>query len=283
MNSCNMYENMARKKIRRVALRANRDKVSPRKVAGIKQWIERQGVEVTLLEEGARGIEKGADLLVVLGGDGTLLWCARAALTTGVSILGINYGELGFLSEVEAKHAVKFLRKVLDGRYALKERMAIECKILRRGERTKSHYAINDVVVSKRSGRLLRLKARINGEYFHEFPGDGLIMSTSTGSTAYSLSAGGPIVSPALDVVLLTPICPHTLFARSIVTAGSDEISVEVPADRSDVILTIDGQIELPLNSGDEVVVRRARHRVKFVRVQDRHFYSKVRDKFKLT
>lgn len=259
------------------------DKVSPRQVSGIKRWLEEQGREVTLLGDGADGIKKGTDMLVVLGGDGTLLWCARAALPMGVPILGIDYGELGFLSEVEARQAKKFLRKVLDGRYGVRERMVIECEIRRKGKKTGRHFAINDIVVSKCSARLLRLRACINGEYFHEFPGDGLILSSSTGSTAYSLSAGGPIVSPRLEVLILTPICPHTLFARSIVTSGSDEMSVKVPADRSDVILTIDGQIELPLNGGDEIAVRRARHKVKFVRVQSRQFYSKVRDKFKLT
>lgn len=274
---------MAGKKIRRVALRVNLNKVSRQKATGIKNWLERQGVEVTLLGDDACGIDGSADMLVVLGGDGTLLWCARAALATGTPILGIDYGELGFLSEVEAKYARKYLRQTLDGQYTLKERMVIECEVSRSGETTTTHYAVNDVVVSKCSARLLRLVASINGEYFHEFPGDGLILSTSTGSTAYSLSAGGPIVSPKLDVLLLTPICPHTLFARSIVTDGSDELSVQVPADRSDVILTIDGQIELPLRGGDEVTVRRARHRVKFVRVRDRRFFSKVRDKFKLT
>ncbi|MFH1537818.1 MAG: NAD(+)/NADH kinase, partial [bacterium] len=135
---------MARKKIRRIALRANRDKVSPRQVSRIKLWLEQQGAEVKLLGEGADGIEEGADLLVVLGGDGTLLWCARAALKTGVPILGINYGELGFLSEVESRHAKKFLRKVLEGQYTLKERMAIECVIRQKGEKEKIRFAIND-------------------------------------------------------------------------------------------------------------------------------------------
>lgn len=274
---------MARKKFQQVALRANLSKVTTRQAADMRRWLEKRGMRVTMMVDGADGLTRDIDLLVVLGGDGTLLWCARSAAPLGVPIIGVDYGELGFLSEIKASHAKPHLEKVFDGRFQIRERMLIEYYLLRKGEKICDLVAVNDIVVSKCSARLLRLGVSINDEYFHEFPGDGLILSSSTGSTAYSLSAGGPIVSPNLDVIILTPICPHTLFARSIITSASDWITVKVPETRTDVILTVDGQIEQPLCAGDEVIVRRAPFRAKFVRVRERDFYGKVREKFKLT
>ncbi|MEW5946626.1 MAG: NAD(+)/NADH kinase [bacterium] len=271
------------RKIKNLALKINRRKVPGRKAADFKRWLEGQGRNVTVMGDRENTAPAGTDLVIVMGGDGTLLGGARAAAAARAPVIGIDFGGLGFLSEVKEKDAKTTLEKVFRGGYFLEKRMMIDCSILRAGPPLPSHLAINDVVISKTTGRLLRLKVAINGEYFHEYPGDGLILSTSTGSTAYSLSAGGPIVSPALDVIIITPICPHTLFARSIVTAGADVVEVNVPHSRGDVIMTLDGQVEIRLEAGDMLKVKRSSRSAMLVRTREPDFYSTVRDKFRLT
>jgi len=271
------------KSMKRIGIRINKDKVKQSEYNELAGWLKERGVQVVTVRDVTQGLPKKLDLLIVMGGDGTLLGGARAAASEGVPIMGIDFGGLGFLSEIKFSESKKALSKILAGDFQIEERMMLEADIECGGKCEKKEIpAVNDVVITKNSGRMLRLKVFINDDYFTEFPGDGVIVSSATGSTAYSLSAGGPIVAPNLDVILLTSICPHTLFERSLVTGGCDVIRTELPKARRDVIMIVDGQEEFLLDPGGVVTVRRGPHPVRYVRVKPSRFLSTMREKFHL-
>ncbi|MFA6448467.1 MAG: NAD(+)/NADH kinase [bacterium] len=269
--------------MKRIGIRINKDKVKKSEFEELSGWLKGKGVQTVAVRDLSRGLPKKLDLVIVMGGDGTLLGCARAAASDGVPIIGVDFGGLGFLSELKFNESKKALSRILDGDFHIEERCMLEADIECGGVCEKrSIPAVNDVVITKNSGRMLRLKVYINDDYFTEFPGDGVIVSSATGSTAYSLSAGGPIVSPNLDVILLTSICPHTLFERSLVTGGGDVIRTELPKGRRDVIMIVDGQEEFLLSPGGNVTVRRGPHPVRYARVSPSRFLSTMREKFHL-
>jgi NAD+ kinase len=220
-----------------------------------------------------------ADLIVVLGGDGTLLSVARRA-DARVPILGVNMGELGFLTEVAEPEAMQMLRRVLDGRYETDRRMTLGAA-LERGGRTRQRFrALNDVVVSNGAlARIVRCSVSVDGLPFTTYRADGLIVATPTGSTAYSLSVGGPIVEPTIEVLVVSPISPHTLSNRPVILRPQAVVRIQIEAGQQDVILTVDGQEGTPLAGGDVVVVRRGREPVSLVRSPDRTHYDVLRSK----
>jgi NAD+ kinase len=269
--------------MKRIGIRINKDKVKRDVYEELSGWLKEQGVQVVGVHDVTRALPKKLDLLIMMGGDGTLLGGARAAASAGVPIIGIDFGGLGFLSEIKFSESKKAMSRILEGDFCIEERMMLEADIECGGKCDKKAIpAVNDVVITKNSGRMLRLKVFINDDYFTEFPGDGVIVSSATGSTAYSLSAGGPIVSPNLEVILLTSICPHTLFERSLVTGGADVIRTELPKSRHDVIMIVDGQEEYQLTPGGVVTVRRGPHPVRYVRVKPSRFLRTMREKFHL-
>ncbi len=223
------------------------------------------------------------DVLVVLGGDGTILRAARAAAPHGIPILGVNLGGFGFLAEVSDRKVGEALTRLLEGDYRLDERMMLRAQILRRDQPTRECIALNDFVVTKSGyARLLRVRTEVNGEHLATHLADGLIVATPTGSTAYSLSAGGPIVHPDVDVIVLTPICAHTLNARAVVVSGSDVIRIRVHpvgAPPPPAVLTVDGQEGFPLEPDDEVRVERSPHPARLIRLGGDGFYSRLRAK----
>jgi len=254
--------------------------------------IEGEGSSVLLNAGSARLLERGeigvppdevvgrADLLVVLGGDGTILRASRQAGPRGIPVLGVNLGGFGFLAEVGIRELKEVIPRLLRGDYALDERMMLEAVVERGEQKIEGFLALNDMVVTKGGyARLLRLRTYINGEHLATYPADGLIVSTPTGSTAYSLSAGGPIVHPRVEVILVTPICPHMLHARSVVVSGDDTVTVEFAGGVEGAMLTVDGQEGFPLQGGDRVVVRRAAQRAKLVRLYPFQFYTLLRQK----
>jgi NAD+ kinase len=267
----------------KICIKYNDQKVTRDQVDDLVQWLEDFGKIVTSVCGKNCVIPAELDLLIVMGGDGTLLGGARAAAAYGVPVIGVDFGGLGFLSEIKYKQARSALAGMFQGDYRIEERYMLEASIIREDMAPAPILAVNDFVIAKHSGRMLRLKLFINNLYFHEFPGDGLILSTATGSTAYALSAGGPILSPDLDVISITPICPHTLFARAIVTSRKDTLRIELPPEREDLLLIVDGQEELRLRPRDAVAVRIAETCVRLVRVTEPHFYNRVREKFNLT
>ncbi len=219
-----------------------------------------------------------ADLIVVLGGDGTLLSIARLVGERETPILGINLGGLGFLTEITTEEAQDSLARVLAGDYEVDRRITLEATVESRpapepAAERESFRALNDVVINKRAlGRMLELSVTANGERFCSYRADGLIIATPTGSTAYALSAGGPIVFPSLDVVVLAPICPHTLSNRPVVLPDSFEIEVRVRSDEGGAMLTVDGQQTARVANNDTLRVRRCQNPVALVRSSHSYF-----------
>ena len=219
------------------------------------------------------------DLLVTLGGDGSILRAARMACGHGVPVLGVKMGRLGFLAELEPDAWGQALPRLLSGDYWLEERMMLYAEYHRRKD-PRQYEALNDVVVSRGSlARIVRLETYIDGSYLTTYAADGLIVSTATGSTAYALAAGGPILPPELQNFLLVPIAPHLSINRAIVLGKGDRVEIQVHTDHQ-AILTVDGQFEYELQDGDLVTVQASPRASRFVRMQDRtYFYRTLMDR----
>jgi len=223
-----------------------------------------------------------AQLVLALGGDGTFIQAARFLAGRQVPILGVNLGSLGFLTETAKEEVEEALKRVLLGHGEVDSRMKLSCKLHRGGEQVYEDEALNDVVVNK--GVLARMadhEAWINGELVAIYRSDGVICSTPTGSTAYCLAAGGPIVHPAVDCLILTPICPHTLTQRPIVVPSNHKIQIVLKREVSDVFLTVDGRGAIPLQSGDSIEVHKAENRVFLVRSPSLSYFGVLHQKLR--
>jgi NAD+ kinase len=226
-------------------------------------------------------LARECDLLVVLGGDGTLLSMARAVGDLGVPILGVNLGGLGFLTATTLDEMLPALEALLAGEMAVEERMLLGARLVRGGQAAGEYSALNDVVITKSAmSRIIDLAVSVDGRHATAYRADGLIISTPTGSTAYNLSAGGPILFPTMDAVVLTPIAPHTLSNRPIVLPAAQRIDVTLRADQ-EVMLTMDGQVGVPLRERDVVEVQKTRARIRLVRFEQKDFFSVLRTKLK--
>lgn len=257
----------------------------------VADWLRRRDVEVFLDEAVVRayGLDAATafeptgefDLVVVLGGDGTLLSVARS-VRSGIPILGVNMGTLGFLTEISRGELYPALVEVLSGTFETVERSLFEVELKRSGRSPQTYKVLNDVVVNKSAlARIIQLRVRVDGRLIAEYRADGLIVSTPTGSTAYNLSAAGPIVHPELPVAVLTPICPHTLTMRPLVVPDSSELTVRLETPDEDVYLSIDGQEGTTLGYQDEIVVRRSPDPSMLVKISPRTFYDALRSKLR--
>jgi NAD+ kinase len=218
------------------------------------------------------------DWIVVLGGDGTLLRAAKDLAFLERPILGVNLGHLGFLTEVEVPDLLLALSSLLQGEYTIDERHLLSASVLRDGQELARFDAMNDVVVAKGPfARLINLETFVDNAYVTTYPADGLIVATPTGSTAYSLSAGGPILAPDLGNMVITPICPHSFFDRSIVIDGSHQIKIRIRTIHRDTLVTIDGQEGHPLEDGDEVVVETSPITIRLIRRPGWSFFHVLR------
>ena len=279
----------------RVGLVAKPDApAAPALLLRLVEWLTSRGLSVTLEKETAGLVPSAAaatvrksdlpgqcDFIIVLGGDGTLLSMARAVGDLGVPLLGINLGGLGFLTATTVEEAVAAVDAYLGGRMAIDERMMLAARVVRRGQSVGEYAALNDVVITKSAmSRIINLEVSVQGEYATAYRADGLIISTPTGSTAYCLSAGGPILFPTMDAVVIVPIASHTLTNRPIVLPGHQRIDVTLKTDQ-DVMLTIDGQIGVNLNEHDTVQVEQAASRIRLVRFPRTDFFSVLRTKLK--
>jgi NAD+ kinase len=222
------------------------------------------------------------DLLFVLGGDGTLLGAARQFACFDLPMLGINIGHLGFLSEAEPENLETTVSRALHGDFYLERRMMLETEVWRQDELIHHSIGLNDAGVGKGSfARMIQVQIDVNGDLYDDFLGDGVIVSTPTGSTAYSLSCGGPIMQPHMQVLLITPICAHKLVARPCIISSEQEIRIKVLARHQDMGLTVDGQVGFPLQSGDFVYVRKSKCDTVLIRWQERPFFSILRNKLR--
>lgn len=220
------------------------------------------------------------DVLVVLGGDGSLLSAARLAAPFELPILGVNVGNLGFLSAVEADGMLEAIVAVEQGSFCVEQRMMLEALVERDGQEIGRYTGLNDAVVNKSGfSRMVSIDISVGAEYVQTVLADGVIVCTPTGSTAYSLSAGGPIVNPLFECLVITPICPHTLYSRSQVIGGHEEVRVVLSSGGADTVLTVDGQVGHRLAAGDQVRVRRSPLLARFVRLPGHSFYRILREK----
>lgn len=214
------------------------------------------------------------DVVMVLGGDGTILRVARDLLGKNLPLLGVNLGQMGFLAEVEPNNLENAMQMLLDGRYEVRHRLMLSARVFRGGRVTDEYIALNDVVITKGPfSRIIYVETYVNDKFLEAFPGDGVIVSTPTGSTGYSLSAGGPIVNPALDVMIITPICPHILHHRSVIVQSNERILMKVRTRQPEVVLSIDGRPGGTLLDGDAVLVTRAPLTTPLVQLEDSDFY----------
>ncbi len=223
-----------------------------------------------------------SDLLIVLGGDGTLLSAARMAAERRVPILAVNLGGLGFLTTVTLDDIYLILEEIFSNKHRVSERVMLEAKVVRGGAVLRRQIALNDAVLNKAAlARIMDLELRIDGEYVTTYKADGLILSTPTGSTAYSLAAGGPIVYPIVEAFVVTPICPHTLTNRPLVIPDSAKIEIDFKAEDEAVFLTLDGQVGIELARGDQVAVQKAPEKLYLVRPAKKTYFQILRSKLK--
>jgi NAD+ kinase len=276
-----------------VVMNTTRLREMPEMVAPVRDAVDtlrRQAGAVRLDPEGAKtlglsdlatsddDLASRADFVIAFGGDGTILRAARLAARAGVPILGVNMGGFGFLAELSTADLPAALPDLVAGRYELDERLMLQAEA--EGIGAESLLALNDVVVTTRGvARVLRLRVLVNGEHLASYPADGVIVATPTGSTAYSLSAGGPILHPKVDAVVITPISPHTFNARSVVVDRNDTVDIELTVPSQDATVTVDGRVGFPMTEPWRVRVRRARQTTRFIRLRRWSFYSILRTK----
>ena len=257
-------------------------------------WLRERGIDVfvdketgALLQGGEKSVPRNempelVDLLVVLGGDGTLLATARTLNRKNVPILAVNLGGLGFLTVITREELYPTLEAVLAGNYQCDRRVRIEAEIIRADEVIASYLALNDVVLNKGAiARILDFDVRANGEFISTFKSDGLIVSTPTGSTAYSLAAGGPILTPSVQALIITPICAHTLTNRPLVLPDSVTLEVLVKSQRESAYVTVDGQVGVAARSDDVVRIKKAASDVEIVQPHGRNYFEILRQKLK--
>jgi len=254
------------------------------------KWLTERGVEVYLDNElGGRlnwsknypsnELSGFVELMVVLGGDGAMLYTARLIGEKKIPILGVNLGNLGFLTAVTINEIYPVLERIIRDDFETEERMMLDIKIHRKGGKALKYAVLNDVVVKGHLARLINIGIRINKEYVTTYRADGVIITTPTGSTGYSLSAGGPILYPTIHSIIVAPICPFTLTNRPIVIPDWMTVEILLKADQNNVFLTLDGQVDVPLEGGDVVEVKRADASTYLVKYPGKSYFDILRER----
>lgn len=245
----------------------------------IKPWFQARGWDV--ITDWDEIVNRKIEFLISLGGDGTLLQAAREGASLGIPVLGVNFGRLGFLCEIEREEVFRALEKILRQEFLIQERLMLSAVVNRSAADKLAFLALNDVVFARESGAgMITLQANLTGEPSVSYPADGLIVSTPTGSTAYSLSAGGPILSPNVEAILLTPLAAHTLSARPMVVSDQEEIEI-ILASGDQCLVTFDGRNSIRIHSGETVIIKAAPLKAQLIRVGSRSFPQVVREKLR--
>lgn len=261
-------------------------------LTGVIEWLERHDYSVVLDPDSAQYMsgyprapreelyKHNPDFAIVLGGDGTLLAAARAVAGAGIPLLAVNLGSLGFLTEVTLAELYVHLGSIADRCCLIEERSMVHCRLLRREETLHDHKALNDVVVKATAARLADFEVTVDGSRVADYKADALIISTSTGSTAYSLAAGGPILVPSVKAFVITPVSPHALTHRPLVVEETSKIVVTINVGQDEAFLALDGQVSVPVRTGDQVECELAKCRVKLMRAQNGNkFFDVLRNK----
>lgn len=258
----------------------------------LTKWLFEREKEVLFTEEIGKILNKEyydkktvtskSDIVIVLGGDGTFLSVARLVKDYSIPIIGVNLGGLGFLTEIKLSEMYNILDDIFNGNYTINERMMLKASLFRGGEKISSYTVLNDVVINKGTlARIIELKTYVNDYFVTKYRADGLIVSTPTGSTAYSMAAGGPIIYPDLNCMILTPICPHTLTNRPIVISGDDIIKVELNSLDNDVMITLDGQVGFSLRDEDVVKIEKDEKKTLILTSPKKNYFEILRNKLK--
>ncbi len=268
-------------------------KRSPEKIFELLRFLEKRRVKYFIDEQTSRSIKskknlvKGeeipslVELIIVLGGDGTMLSVARKVGNRDTPVIGINFGYLGFLTQIKLERMTEELERVFDGNFRYENRMRLEAEVLKSDGEIKRFTALNDVVINKGTlARIIDFETYVDGGFLSYFRADGLIISTPTGSTAYNLSSGGPIIVPEHKSFILTPICPHTLTNRPVVLSPNSSIEVFLK-NGENVMLTVDGQVGVALSSGDKIRVKKSPYPLILVVPNDLNFFDVLREKLK--
>ena len=248
--------------------------------------IERERIEhqtgCSVAEVEPEKIAATADMILVLGGDGTMIAAARLMGDAEVPVLGVNYGGLGYLAEFRIEEVYEALESILAADYRLDKRVMLDVELLRGEQTVTRNRVLNDVVINKSAlARIIEIEAYLNQQFVNSFRADGLIVSTPTGSTAYNLSAGGPVIFPSMNAVVITPICPFTLSNRPIVVPDDAVIELRLKTDQEDVALTLDGQVGFPLKVEDRVVIHKSQTTFNLVQPTNRNYFDVLRDKLR--
>lgn len=261
-------------------------------VRGLLQWLDERGIRYRLDEETAKGVgaanffsredlADGVDLIIVLGGDGTLLSAARAVGGRDIPLFAVNLGRLGFLTAIKLEELYPELDRALRGEHRIGRRHMIDCELVRGEEIIARYSALNDVVIAKSNmARMIDLDTFVDHHFVAAYKADGLIIATPTGSTAYSLSAGGPIIFPSVGAFCITPICPHMLTNRPVIVADTSVIQIKNHGDEG-TFLTIDGQVGEPMAKGDRVICRASSNTINLIRPPKMLFFDVLREKLK--
>ncbi len=242
----------------------------------VETFLKEKGIIINKDE-----LSKDDEAIIVIGGDGTLLHVASLAFRRQIPLLGINAGGLGFLTEVHTDEMKEALDSLIQGHFKLDERMVLSVKVFEENDKLiKEYVALNEAVITKGAlSKIIQIHTWADGDYLTTYKGDGLIISTATGSTGYNLSAGGPIVHPSLEVTILTPICPFALSARPLILSGSTKIKIKVQNIQEEVCLDIDGQVGLHLEEDYSVEITRMKDKLKLVKTPHRDYFTILREK----
>jgi NAD+ kinase len=265
---------------------------APEIVRSLLEWLEKRGIQCRCDRETAEyagnrpyfsreQLPEGTDLIVVLGGDGTLLSAARVVAGSSIPLFAVNLGHLGFLTAIRVEDLYPELERALKGEHRIGRRRMVDCELVRDGEIIGAYSALNDVVITKSElARMIDLDAHVDNHFVAAYKADGLIIATPTGSTAYSLSAGGPVIFPSVNAFCITPICPHMLTNRPVIVPDSSVIQIlNHGEDRT--YLTIDGQVGEPLSKGDRIVCRSSPKTIQLIRPPKMLFFDVLREKLK--
>ena len=270
-----------------------------RAICRLVEWCARAGISVAggprlererIVHETGCAVEtleheelvRSVDLIVALGGDGTMISTARMIGDAATPVLGVNFGTLGYLAEFAVEDMTPALDAVLAGDYTLDRRLMLAADVQRGGERLLHDRVLNDVVISKSAlARIVEIETWVDGKFVNCFRADGLIISTPTGSTAYNLSAGGPVIYPSMNAVVITPICPHTLSNRPLVVPDDVEFALILKTPKEEVALTLDGQVGIPLEYEDRIAVRKSATTFNLIQAHTRNYFDVLRNKLK--
>ena len=238
------------------------------------------GCQIQLLSESE--MPKQVDLMLVLGGDGTMIATGRMLGDNQVPVIGVNYGGLGYLAEFPIEEMFPALEAIFAGKYTVQQRLMLQVELWRGDELVTQNRVLNDVVVNKSAlARIIEIKASLNDQFLNSFRADGLIVATPTGSTAYNLSAGGPIIYPSMNAMVITPICPFTLSNRPIVVPDDSVIEVSLITEKEEVALTLDGQVGFALQTRDRILISKSRTAFNLVQPPNRNYFEVLRNKLK--